>query len=53
MASVIANEFAEADGGLQLSSLLAVGFLLFLLSLLVNVAADWVLRRMAVGEGQK
>jgi len=53
MASVIANEFTEAEGGLQLASLLAVGFLLFLLSLVVNVAADWILRRMAVGEGRK
>ncbi len=53
MASVIANEFAEAEGGLQLSSLLAVGFLLMLLSLAVNLVADFILRRMSVGEGRK
>jgi phosphate transport system permease protein len=53
MASVIANEFAEAEGGLQLSSLLAVGFLLLVLSLAVNLVADFILRRMSVGEGRK
>ncbi|WP_456413905.1 phosphate ABC transporter permease subunit PstC [Oceanithermus profundus] len=53
MASLIANEFAEAEGGLQLSSLLAVGFLLLLLSLAVNLIADFILRRMSVGEGRK
>ncbi|ADR37286.1 phosphate ABC transporter membrane protein 1, PhoT family [Oceanithermus profundus DSM 14977] len=53
MASLIANEFAEAEGGLQLSSLLAVGFLLLLLSLAVNLVADFILRRMSVGEGRK
>ena len=53
MSSVIANEFTEADGGLHLSSLVAVGFLLLLLSLLVNLAAEFMLRRMAVGEGRK
>ncbi|WP_457632816.1 phosphate ABC transporter permease subunit PstC [Oceanithermus desulfurans] len=53
MASLIANEFAEAEGGLQLASLLAVGFLLLLLSLVVNLVADFILRRMSVGEGRK
>ncbi len=53
MASVIANEFTEATGDLHLSSLLAIGFLLFVLSLLVNLAADWMLRRMSFGEGRR
>ncbi len=53
MASVIANEFTEATGDLQMSSLLAIGFLLFLLSLLVNFIADYILRRMTAGEGRK
>ncbi len=53
MASVIANEFNEATDDLHLASLLAIGFLLFLLSLAVNVVADWMLRRMSVGEGRK
>ena len=53
MASVIANEFTEAEGELHLASLLAVGFLLLLLSLVVNLVADAVLRRMSLGEGRK
>ncbi|HGY08490.1 MAG TPA: phosphate ABC transporter permease subunit PstC [Oceanithermus profundus] len=53
MASVIANEFTEAEGELHLASLLAVGFLLLLLSLAVNLIADFILRRMSVGEGRK
>ncbi|HEY8486984.1 MAG TPA: phosphate ABC transporter permease subunit PstC [Limnochordales bacterium] len=46
MASVIANEFTEAVEDLHLSSLVAVGFYLFLLSLAVNVAATLWLRRL-------
>ena len=45
MSAVIANEFAEA-GGLQLSSLILIGLLLFLLTFLVNLAARWILARM-------
>jgi len=45
MAAVIANEFAEA-GGLQLSSLILIGLLLFLLTFIVNLASKWMLSRM-------
>jgi phosphate transport system permease protein len=45
MAAVIANEFAEA-GGLQLSSLILIGLLLFLVTLVVNLAAKWMLKKM-------
>jgi phosphate transport system permease protein len=45
MAAVIANEFAEA-GGLQLSSLILIGLLLFLVTLVVNLAAKWILTKM-------
>ena len=45
MAAVIANEFAEA-GGLQLSSLVLIGLLLMLLTLIVNFAAKGMLSRM-------
>ncbi len=45
MPSVIANEFAEALDGLHLSALIAVGFLLFWVSMAVNFAAAYVLRR--------
>ena len=49
MASAIANEFTEAVLDLHLSSLVAVGLLLFLLSLAVNVAAALLLRRLQPG----
>jgi phosphate transport system permease protein len=45
MAAVIANEFAEA-GGLQLSSLVLIGLLLMLLTLVVNFAAKGMLSKM-------
>jgi phosphate transport system permease protein len=45
MAAVIANEFAEA-GGLQLSSLILIGLLLFLVTFLVNLASKWMLSKM-------
>jgi len=45
MAAVIANEFAEADG-LHLSSLILIGLLLMLVTLVVNLAAKWMLSRM-------
>ncbi len=43
MASLIANEYAEAETSLQLSSLTAIGMTLFLVSLLVNGAARFVI----------
>ena len=49
MPSVIVNEVREAVESLHLSSLMAVGLWLFLISLLVNLAAAWVQRRMLVG----
>ena len=45
MAAVIANEFAEA-GGLQLSSLVLIGLLLMLVTLVVNLAANRILSKM-------
>ena len=45
MAAVIANEFAEA-GGLQLSSLILIGLLLFLVTFVVNLAAKGILSRL-------
>lgn len=41
MASLIANEFAEASGG-HLSALMAVGFALFVITLVVNAIARWL-----------
>lgn len=49
MPSVIVNEVREAVDSLHLSSLMAVGFWLFLVSLAVNLTAAWIQRRMLVG----
>ncbi len=46
MAAVIANEFTEATGDLYLSSLIAVGLVLFLITFAVNLAARWILTRL-------
>ena len=48
MASLIANKFRESDG-LQLSSLLAVGFILFVITLIVNAIARWLVWQTSRG----
>jgi phosphate transport system permease protein len=47
MASLIANQFSEATGDLHLSALMAVGFTLFMLTLIVNGIARWLVWRVA------
>jgi len=47
LASVIANQFAEATSNLQLSALMAAGFVLFVVTLLVNAGARWLVWRTA------
>lgn len=44
MASVIANQFGEADG-LKLSSLIAIGLLLFIITALINLLGRVILRK--------
>ncbi len=44
MASIIANQFGEADG-LKLSSLIAIGLLLFLITAIINMAGKILIRR--------
>ena len=48
MPSVIVNEFREAVENLHLASLMTVGFYLFLISLVVNLAAAYIQRRFNV-----
>lgn len=48
MASVIANEFAEATNDLHRAALMELGLLLLLVSLLVNIVARLWLRRLQV-----
>lgn len=43
MASIIANQFGEADG-LKLSSLMAIGLLLFLITATINFIAKYILK---------
>lgn len=45
IASLMANQFAEASG-LQLSSLMYAGVVLFILTLLVNMAAEWIVEQV-------
>ncbi len=46
MASVIANQFGEADG-LKMSALIAIGLLLFVITALVNYAGKLIIKRFA------
>lgn len=47
MASLIANEFSEATNDLHLSALMAVGAVLFVITLIVNGVARWLVWRVA------
>jgi len=47
MASIIANEFAEAVSALHAQSLIEVGFVLFVLTLLLNILARFLVWRVA------
>ena len=49
MASLIANQFTEATGDLHLSALMAVGFTLFVVTLVVNALARWLVWRVSRG----
>jgi phosphate transport system permease protein len=42
MASIIANEFSEATNDLHLSALMAIGSVLFLITIVVNTIARWL-----------
>ena len=42
MASVLANEFAEASGNLYLSALIEVGLALFIVTIIVNIIAQFL-----------
>lgn len=46
MASVIANEFAEAAEGVQMASLFEIGLLLFIISIGINLIGRIIIRKM-------
>ena len=53
IASTLANEFAEAEAGLHMSSLFALGLILFVITFFVLAAAKVMLANMAKSEGAK
>lgn len=52
MASLIANEFTEATSDLHLSALMAVGAVLFVITLIVNGLARWLVWQVTRGAGK-
>jgi phosphate transport system permease protein len=52
MASLIANEFSEATNDLHLSALMAVGAVLFMLTLTVNAIARWLVWSVSRGRAK-
>ncbi|HEX3865721.1 MAG TPA: phosphate ABC transporter permease subunit PstC [Gemmatimonadaceae bacterium] len=51
MASLIANEFSEATSDLHVSALMAVGAGLFIVTIIVNIIARWLVWRVGRIEG--
>ncbi len=51
IASALANEFGEADPGLHISSLFALGLLLFVITFIVLAISRWLIRRGMGVEG--
>jgi phosphate transport system permease protein len=49
MASLIANEFSEATNDLHLSALMGVGAVLFVITLIVNALARWLVWQVSSG----
>jgi len=48
MASVIANEFTEATTNLHLSSLVEIGLLLFVVTLIINYAGRYIIKKFSI-----
>ncbi len=47
ISSMLANQFGEADGS-QVSSLMYAAFILMILTLVVNIFAQWVVRKLSL-----
>ncbi|WP_041391505.1 phosphate ABC transporter permease subunit PstC [Prochlorococcus marinus] len=47
ISSMLANQFGEADGS-QVSSLMYAAFILMILTLAVNIFAQWIVRRLSL-----
>lgn len=46
MASIIANEFAEASGGIKLAALMEVSLVLFIVSFIINLTGKKIINKM-------
>lgn len=44
---MLANQFGEADG-IQISALMYAAFVLMIMTLIVNVLAQWIVRRLSL-----
>lgn len=49
MASLIANEFTESGSGLHLSSIIEIGFVLFIITMIINLIGRYVIHKTSVG----
>lgn len=45
IASLMANQFAEASG-LQVAALMYTGLILFIMTLIVNILAEWIVSQV-------
>jgi phosphate transport system permease protein len=52
IASTLANEFGEADPGLHISSLFALGLVLFIITFVVLAISRWLIRRGVAKQGK-
>ena len=52
IASTLANEFGEADPGLHISSLFALGLVLFVITFIVLAISQWLIRRGIAKQGK-
>ncbi len=53
MAAVLANEFTEATSDLYVHTLIEIGLVLFVITILVNGIARWILTRMTISAGAR
>ena len=52
IASTLANEFGEADPGLHISALFALGLVLFIITFVVLAISQWLIRRGVAKQGK-
>jgi phosphate transport system permease protein len=47
ISAMLANQFGEADGS-QISSLMYAAFILILMTLVVNILAQWIVKQLSL-----